>query len=293
MDQQPPRPTSYPISHQHLVAYRPRTKQYYLLLTSLKSISSKVHCTFLGPNLTFPPPGQTPTQKYLATNEKKNPTMANPPPPPKPPYLVPHNVTQNKIIIAHAPHLSLVHANANDAPVANLFCDVCTFSQNKLHSFPREKTGHMLARKKHGRSMRCASSIKACAVVQEQLASEPTLLHVSLSTGNDSVDLNGTIDSHDGNNANDRHNDGNTSNGNYYHPTSVGPPLPLCKPAHKKIEPMIVLDHTFMTFFCLSTFDNKPFQKGLAQRYIKDKISSFNNNFRKQLHFNFLATRIS
>jgi hypothetical protein len=34
-------------------------------------LSSKVHCTFLGPTLFISPPSQAPTQKHLGTDDKK------------------------------------------------------------------------------------------------------------------------------------------------------------------------------------------------------------------------------
>ncbi len=67
--------------------------------------------------------------------------------------------------------------------------------------------------------------------------------------------------------------------------------LPPRLPTNKKKEPP--LDCTFMTFLCPSTFDNQPFWKGQPPKYTNKEIDAFNNNFREQLHFKFLATRMS
>jgi hypothetical protein len=70
-------------------------------------------------------------------------------------------------------------------------------------------------------------------------------------------------------------------------------PPPSRLPTQKKKEPKIVLDCTFMTFLCPSTFDNQLFQKDQPPKYTIKEIDAFNNNFRKKLHFNFLVTRMS
>jgi hypothetical protein len=217
--------------------------------------------------------------------------MANSNPPPQLPNLVPHEVTKGEINIAHATQSSPVLAN--DAPVANLFCDSRGVSTNKRLSLPREKLGHTPARKKRGRTMRCASSIKARGVIHELLAA----LHVDSLTnrGTESSNLHlpfATPHGDDGDDSNGGHNKGNTSNDKDYDLSSVFLPPPSRLPTQNKKEPKIVLDCTFMTFLCPSTFDNQPFWKGQPPKYTNKEIDAFDNNFRKQMHFNFLATRM-
>jgi hypothetical protein len=88
------------------------------------------------------------------------------------PSLIPQGVTLDKIRLTHAPPLSPVHAD--DAPVANLFCNLQGVSQNKKLSLPRAKLVHTLARKKRGGTTHCVSSVKARGAIQEMLA----ILHV-------------------------------------------------------------------------------------------------------------------
>ncbi len=90
------------------------------------------------------------------------------------PSLVPHGITLDKIRLAHAPSSSPVRAD--DAPVANLFCGSRGVSQNKRLSLPRETSGHTPARKKHGGTTRCASSVKAQEAIKEMLAT----LHIDV-----------------------------------------------------------------------------------------------------------------
>jgi hypothetical protein len=99
----------------------------------------------------------------------------------------------------------------------------------------RERTGHTPAKKKHGRSMRCASFITAYGLIQEQLASELSLLHVSLSLCNDSIDLNQTNVNPDGVAVHNSHDFGDTSNNNVYNPTSISNPLPHIQ-AHLSLQ---------------------------------------------------------
>jgi len=79
-------------SHQHFVPYSPR---HFIARVSLakhpRPISSKIHCTFLGPTLFFPPPRSlSPPKKSIAIYKKyKNTTMTEPPPPHDRP-IVPH-----------------------------------------------------------------------------------------------------------------------------------------------------------------------------------------------------------
>jgi hypothetical protein len=81
-----------------------------------------------------------------------------------------------------------------------------------------------------------------------------------------------------------------------YHPPSDAPPPSLQPPPprkQKKTEPKITLDRSFMKHLRSSTFDHQQFQKGQLQLYTDDEIALFDNNFRKQLHFNFSVTRMS
>jgi hypothetical protein len=54
------------------------------------------------------------------------------------PSLVPHGITLDEIMLAHAPPLSPVHAN--DAPGVTLFCGLQGVSQNKRLTLPRAKS---------------------------------------------------------------------------------------------------------------------------------------------------------
>jgi hypothetical protein len=112
--------------------------------------------------------------------------MADPTPPPCLPNIVPHEVTQDKIKLAHAPPSSPVHAN--DAPIANLFGESHGLSQNMCISAPRETIKLTPAKKKHGTPICLASYLKARSVIQEQLAKWLllSLLHVlnSVAEGN-------------------------------------------------------------------------------------------------------------
>jgi hypothetical protein len=186
------------------------------------------------------------------------------------PSLIPHGITLDKIRLAHAHTLSPMRAD--DAPVANLFCGLRGVSQNKRLSLPREKSGHTPARKKHGGTTRCTSSVKAQGAFQEMLAA----LHVD----DKSSALHRPIVSPNCNvaGAGDRKDD--SSNDEDYHPMSVHiPPPPSCLPKQKKIKPRIVLDGGFMTFLCPSTFNNQPFWKGQQPLYSDNKMVAFNVNF--------------
>jgi hypothetical protein len=127
-----------------------------------------------------------------------------------------------KLNIAHAPPSSPVRAN--DALVANLFGGSQGASQNKRLSLPREKSGHTPARKKHGRTTHCASSVKAGGAIRELLAA----LHVddSFDRGAGSLDLHRPIVTPDCNVAGVGDLDDDTSNDENYHPTSGHVPPP-------------------------------------------------------------------
>jgi hypothetical protein len=154
-----------------------------------------------------------------------------------------------------------------------------------------EKSGHTPARKKQNRTTCHASTVKARGANQDLLAA----LHVdkSFDCSADLSDLHRTVVTTNGYNAGDGHNKGNTSDDDDYHPTSVVHPPPFTFVEKKKIEPKIVLDCTFMTFLCPATFNNQLFCKCQPPLYSDEDISTFVDQFRKPLHFNFSATRNS
>jgi hypothetical protein len=232
-------------------------------------------------------------KKRAATKKHKIAATTDPTPPPRSPDLVPYAVTKGKINIAHAPPSSPVCAH--DSPVANLFCDFQEVTQNKRPSTPREKSGHTPARKKHGRTTHRASSVKGQGVIPELLSAKLFSLHVddSLHGVAESSEVHRMIVTPDGDDSDDGMNESDDDN---YHPPSNAPP-PSSRPPpprnQKKTEPKITLDCSFMKNICSSIFDHQQFQKGQLQLYTNDEIASFDNNFRKQLHFNFSATRMS
>ncbi len=174
---------------------------------------------------------------------------------------------------------------AYDSPVANLFCDLPDVTQNKRPLIPRDKSGHTPARKKHGGVTSRASSVQAQEVIQVLLAAELSSMHVDNSFDGiaKSSDMHHTIVTPDCNNADDGINESNDED---YHPPSVAPRK------QKKIKPKIVLNCSFMTFLCPSTFNNQLFRKGQPQVYTNEDIAAFDNNVKEQLHFNFAATRM-
>ncbi len=112
--------------------------------------------------------------------------------------------------------------HADDAPVANLLCGLRGVSPNKRLSLPREKSGYIPARKKHGRALRHASSVKAQGAIQEVLAAlhvdeESSALHRPIVTTPD-WDVAGVGDHKD-----------DSSNNEDYHPTSGHLPPPPFK----------------------------------------------------------------
>jgi hypothetical protein len=88
--------------------------------------------------------------------------------------------------------------------------------------------GHTLARKKHGRTMRRASYVKARGAIEELLLAA---LHINdlFDCGAKSSNLHRPIITPNCNDVDDRDNEGNTSDDEDYHPTSiVPPPLRAC-----------------------------------------------------------------
>ncbi len=173
--------------------------------------------------------------------------MADPNPPPRLPDIFPHKVTKEEMNIVHT--LQSSPARAAEAPVANLFGDLHGFPPlNKRLSTPRETTGLTPARKKHGRTTRRASSVKARGAIQELLAAELSSLHVEDSFDGcaELSDLQQTIVTPDGDNAL------HESNNDDYHPksiVSIVPPQRQHNKVHTKTsEPKLVIDGNFMCF---------------------------------------------
>jgi hypothetical protein len=83
----------------------------------------------------------------------------------------------------------------------------------------------------------------------------------------------------------------------YYPPSQPPPPSSNPAPKQKKKKndpnPKFILDRSFMKYIWLLTFDHDPFWKGKVPLYTVDNIVVFVSNFKKQLHFNFSATRLS
>jgi hypothetical protein len=158
--------------------------------------------------------------------------MAKLPPPPCLPDLVPHEVTKGEINIAHAPPSS--PASADNAPAANLFCNLQGFSQNKRLSLLREKSDHTPARKKHGGMMHCASYVKLQGAIEELLLAT---LHVNDSFNHSAewFDLHRPIVTPNCGDVNDRDNKGDTSDNKDYHPMSIVPP-PSCLPKQERLS---------------------------------------------------------
>ncbi len=216
--------------------------------------------------------------------------MAYPNPPPRLPDIIPHEVTKGEINIAHAPQSS--PTCTADALVANLFGDLRGFTPlNKHLSSPKETTGLTHARKKHGGTTRRASSVKARGVIQMLLAAELSSLRIedSFDGCTELSNLHRKIRTPDG---------GDTlheSDDEDYHPESVlsfDPPQRQHNNVHKKTsKPKLVIDKNFMCFLRPGTFDNQPFRKCKEVMYSVSEMDRFDTNFRKQLHFNFSATR--
>jgi hypothetical protein len=179
--------------------------------------------------------------------------MANPNPPHRSPNIVPHEVTQDKIKLGHAPPLSPVHAD--DAPIANLFEELHGLSHNKCISDPRETTGLTPARKKHGAPICHASYLRVGSAIQEQLAKQlSSLLHVSNSVaeGNNCLSDNFVVSS-GGDAATNLYVDALSPNDNDYNPTPeylIPPPQRWNEKKFntKSSEPKLVLDRSFMCF---------------------------------------------
>jgi hypothetical protein len=71
-------------------------------------------------------------------------------------------------------------------------------------------------------------------------------------------------------------------------PTSKSLPRKIL---NKKSEPKLILDRNFMCFLRPHTFDHERFYRGKEDIYSIPEMERFNANYRRQLQFNFLATR--
>ena len=60
---------------------------------------------------------------------------------------------------------------------------------------------------------------------------------------------------------------------------------------NKKSEPKLTLDRNFMCFLRPHTFDHKLFRRGKEDIYSIAEMEQFDADYRRQLHFNFPATR--
>jgi hypothetical protein len=126
--------------HQHFVTSRPSIYCQFLCIANPGAVYKLQDAlTFFRSNLIFPAPGSTPDTKKCGNilKKAKNQTWSIRPPT-RLPEIAPHEGTQDKIKLAHAPPLSPIHAN--DTPIANLFGKLRGLSQNKRISAPRETT---------------------------------------------------------------------------------------------------------------------------------------------------------
>jgi hypothetical protein len=73
-------------------------------------------------------------------------------------------------------------------------------------------------------------------------------------------------------------------------PTSKSLPSKI---RNKKSEPKLTLDRNFMCFLRPHTFDHELFRRGKEDIYSITEIERFDSDYRRQLHFNFSATRIT
>ena len=79
-----------------------------------------------------------------------------------------------------------------------------------------------------------------------------------------------------------------------YDDATVANPTPKSLPKNirnKKSEPKLTLDCNFMCFLRPHTFDHKLFRRGKEDIYSIAQMERFDADYRRQLHFNFLATR--
>jgi len=181
----------------------------------------------------------------------------------------------------------------DDAPVANLFGASHGIAQNKRMSILRETSGHTPARKKRGNTVHCASSLKARITIEETLAADTSSHHVGdpCNFCNGSSDfVRAAVVTPDGDDDSDERVD--ESDDDDYNPESGPSPKQQKKKAKKKPrETKVVLDRKFMCVLQQDTFNHEPFRKGKPEVYSTNDIDRFDSDFKKQLHFNFAATR--
>ena len=185
----------------------------------------------------------------------------------------------------------------DELPVANLFGGSLGFTLNKRQSIEREKSGHTPARKKHGHTTCRASSVWARVAIQEALAVEMSSLHVddSLSRHVELPDNCRTmIVTPDGDEVDEQRIIDDSADGSDYDDVTVANPTPKLLPTkirNKKSKPKLTLDRNFMCFLRPHTFDHKLFRRGKEDIYSIAQMERFDADYRRQLHFNFSATR--
>ena len=185
----------------------------------------------------------------------------------------------------------------DESLVANLFGGLLGFTLNKRQSIEREKSGHTPARKKHGHTTCRASSVRARVAIQEALAVDMSSLHVddSLSRHVELPDNCRTmIVTPDGDEDDERCIIHDSADNSDYDDATVANPTHKSLPKNirnKKSEPKLTLDHNFMCFLRPHTFDHKLFRRGKEDIYSIAEMEQFDADYRRQLHFNFLATR--
>jgi hypothetical protein len=209
------------------------------------------------------------------------------------PDCAPHEVTHAKINIAQAAPQSLMRPD--ESPVANLFGRSLGFTLNKRQSIERENSGHTPARKKHGHTTCRASSLRARVAIHEALSAEMSSLHIDDSLSGRvelSDDCRTMIVTPDGDEDDERISD--SADDSDYDDALVANPTPKLLPMNirnKKSEPKLTLDRNFVCFLRPHTFDHKLFHRGKDDIYSITKMERFDANYRRQLRFNFLATR--
>jgi hypothetical protein len=184
----------------------------------------------------------------------------------------------------------------DESPVTNLFGGSLGFTLNKRQSIEREKSGHTPARKKHGHTTCRASSVRARVAIQEALSVEMSSLHVDDSLSRH-VELPNNcrtmIVTPDGDEDDEQRIDDSADDSDYddapvANPTSKS----LRRKIHnKKSEPKLTLDRNFMCFLRPHMFDHELFRRGKEDINSIAEMERFDADYRRQLHFNFSATR--
>ena len=181
------------------------------------------------------------------------------------------------------------------SPVVNLFGGLLGFTLKKIQSIEREKSGHTPARKKHAHTTCRASSVWVRFAIQEALSAEISSLHVDDSLSGRvelSDDCRTMIVTPDGDEDDERISD--SADDSDYDDALVANPTPKSLPMNirnKKSEPKLTLDRSFVCFLQPHTFDHKLFHRGKEDIYSITEMERFDANYRRQLRFNFSATR--